>query len=150
MLLSNIVTIVLILLAISSLLLVFYSIRSGIDYRKEMLKVSQYTVNTQAIIDDSIPLLLNSVIDECFTDYKVLVLEPRQEGYISNEREDEIRKDLISKIVERLSPMSLDKLSLRYNVNNIDRIIADKVYIVVTNYVVEHNDIKDNLEEVPG
>ena len=46
--------------------------------------------------------------------------------------------------------MSLDKLSLRYNVNNIDRIIADKVYIVVTNYVVEHNDIKDNLEEVPG
>lgn len=150
MLLSNIVTIVLILLAISSLLLVFYSIRSGIDYRKEMLKVSQYTVNTQAIIDDSIPLLLNSVIDECFTDYKVLVLEPRQEGYISNEREDEIRKDLISKIVERLSPMSLDKLSLRYNINNIDRIIADKVYIVVTNYVVEHNDIKDNLEEVPG
>ena len=150
MLLSNIVTIVLILLAISCLLLVFYSIRSGIDYRKEMLNVSQYTANTQAIIDDSIPLLLNSVIDECFTDYKVLVLEPRQEGYISNEREDEIRKDLISKIVERLSPMSLDKLSLRYNINNIDRIIADKVYIVVTNYVVEHNDIKDNLEEVPG
>lgn len=140
----------LLLFSVLCVFLISYSIKSGIKYRNEMLKTSRYNINTQAIIDDSITLLLNSIIDECFTDYKVLVLEPRQEGYISSEREDEIRKDLISKIVERLSPMSLDKLSLRYNIENIDRIIADKVYIVVTSYVVEHNDIKDNLEEVPG
>lgn len=140
----------LLLFSVLCVFLISYSIKSGIKYRNEMLKTSRYNINTQAIIDDSITLLLNSIIDECFTDYKVLVLEPRQEGYISSEREDEIRKDLISKIVERLSPMSLDKLSLRYNIDNIDRIIADKVYIVVTSYVVEHNDIKDNLEEVPG
>ena len=144
------VTIIVSILAVLCLIVIFYSIKSGMSYRKEMLKMSQYSINTQAIIDDSIPNLLDSIINECFNDYRLLILEPKQEAYITEQREDEIRKDLIVKIVERLSPMSLDKLSLRYNIDNIDRIIADKVYIVVTSYIVDHNSIKENLNDVPG
>ena len=78
-----------------------------------------------------------------------MVLAPRNEGYITEQREEEIRSDLVAKVSERISPIAMDKLSLRYNISNIDRVIGDKIYIVVTNYVVEHNDVKDKLEDVP-
>ena len=58
-----------------------------------------------------------------------------------DEREKEIRNDLVQKVVDRISPMALDKISLFYNVHKIDEIIADKVYITVMNYVVSHNDL---------
>lgn len=113
--------------------------------RDEMIiRANQYAVNTQAIIDNSIPAILNEIIDECFTDYKLLVLFPKNEAYLTEEREREIRSDLAAKVTERLSPMTMDKLSLRYNVANIGAIIADKIYIVVMNYVIEHNAMLEN------
>lgn len=150
MLSETIVIGVVILFGIACIALVIIGLRMSKEYKDAMIRLSQYSINSQAVIDDAIPQLLNDIIDECFTDYKILVLAPRQESYITPEREDEIRKDLIGKIVERLSPMSLDKLSLRYNISNIDRIIADKVYIAVTSYVVETNSIKDDLNDIPG
>ena len=150
MLSETIVIGVVVLFGIACIALVIVGLRMNKRYKDDMVRLSQYSINAQAVIDDSIPQLLNSIIDECFTDYQILVLAPKQEAYITAEREDEIRKDLIGKIVERLSPMSLDKLSLRYNISNIDRIIADKVYIAVTNYVVETNSIKDDLNDIPG
>ena len=150
MLSETIVIGVVVLFGIACIALVIVGLRMNKKYKDDMVRLSQYSINAQAVIDDSIPQLLNSIIDECFTDYQILVLAPKQEAYITAEREDEIRKDLIGKIVERLSPMSLDKLSLRYNISNIDRIIADKVYIAVTNYVVETNSIKDDLNDIPG
>ena len=84
---------------------------------------------------------MNDIIDDCFRDYEIMVLVPKNELYITDEREKEIRNDLVAKVVERLSPMALDKISLFYNVHRIDEIIADKVYITVMNYVVSHNSL---------
>ena len=147
---SDIIGIGILICVVAFLVIIFYAIRANLGYRKEMLRMSEYSINSQAVIDDNIPRLLNDIIDECFQDYQLMVLIPNPETHISEQREAQIRADLIAKVVERLSPMSLDKLSLRYNVSNIDRIIADKVYITVTNYVVQHNDVKENLEDVPG
>ena len=75
-----------------------------------------------------------------------MVLIPKNELYITDEREKEIRNDLVQKVVQRLSPMALDKISLFYNVHQIDSIIADKVYITVMNYVVSHNAIVEQAQ----
>lgn len=143
------VMIILVVGLICTSVLIWLSIKYSKSNNEAIYKLSQYQVNVQAVIDETIPAILNSVIEECFDDYKLLVLFPKNEGYINDTREKEIRSDLVRKVTERLSPMALDKLSLYYNIKNIDIILADKIYITVLNYVIEHNSIKDNLSEIP-
>lgn len=120
-------------------LILFY--RTNKKHQSQLMELGRYSTNVQAVIDKNIPLLLNDIIDDCFRDYEIMVLVPKNELYITDEREKEIRNDLVGKVVERLSPMALDKISLFYNVHRIDEIIADKVYITVMNYVVSHNSL---------
>lgn len=122
---------------VAALFVVF--IISNKKSKEAILRMQEYSTNINALIDDSIPRLLESVITECFNDYQILVLIPKNENYITDEREKEIRDDLVMKVSERLSPMMLDKLSLWYNPVNIGSVIADRIYILVMNYVVEHN-----------
>lgn len=110
-------------------------------HQKELLELGRYSTNVQAVIDDSIPQILEFIINDAFQDYQIMVLIPKNELYITDEREKEIRRDLVEKVVNRMSPMALDKISLFYNVHKIDEIIADKVYITVMNYVVQHNEL---------
>ena len=68
--------------------------------------------------------------------------------FISDEREKKIREDLVEIVTDRLSPATLDKIGLFYNVREIDKIIADKIYITVMNYRVEHNTPYANNENL--
>ena len=108
-------------------------------HKKRIEEISTYQINVSANIDQSIPEILNIIIDESFTDYKIKTLLPLNEEYINNEREVEIRKGLVNLVTARISSAALDKLSLFYNIENIADILADKIYIVVMNYVMEHN-----------
>lgn len=125
------------------LVMFFLFWKSNRKHQKEILELGRYSTNVQAIIDKNIPNLLSDIIEDCFRDYEIMILIPRNELYITDEREKEIRADLVQKVVNRLSPMALDKLSLFYNVHKIDEIIADKVYITVMDYVVKHNSLID-------
>lgn len=113
-------------------------------HKKRVEEITMYQINVAAAIDESIPEVLNIIIDEAFTDYKIKSLLPLEEGYINSEREDEIRKGLINIVTERISSAALDKLSLFYNPQNIGSVIADKIYITVMNYVLEHNAVSDD------
>ena len=114
-------------------------------HRKRLEEITLYQIHTAATIDSSIPEILDLVIHESFTDYQVKFLAPLDEGYIKEEREAQIRKDLVQLVTVRISSAALDKISLFYNIANIADILADKIYIVVMNYVTEHNSqfIKD-------
>ena len=46
-----------------------------------------------------------------------------------------------------MSEATLDKLSLFYYINSIADILADKIYICVMNYVVDHNKNFLNVSE---
>lgn len=131
------ITLMIFLIGCLILLILFY--RSNRKHQNQLMELGRYSTNVQAIIDKTIPGLLNDIIEDCFRDYEIMVLIPKNEAYITDEREKEIRSDLVQKVVTRISPMALDKISLFYNVHRIDEIIADKVYITVMNYVVTHN-----------
>lgn len=135
----TIVCIALAIFLIGSLVVIVLFYRSNRKHQSQLLELGRYSTNVQAVIDKNVPLLLNDIIDDCFRDYEIMVLAPKNELYITDEREKEIRNDLVEIVVKRLSPMALDKISLFYNVHNIDEIIAEKVYITVMNYVVSHN-----------
>lgn len=116
-------------------------IYSNNKHRKKLEEISLYQINVSATIDQSIPEILDLIIQESFTDYQVKYLAPMNEGFITEEREAAIRKDLVQMVSLRISNAALDKLSLFYNIKNIADIIADKIYICVMNYVTEHNSI---------
>lgn len=111
----------------------------SILHRRKIEKMTMYQLHTGSVIDMSIPELLSIVINESFDDYKIKELLPLNEDYINSEREAEIRRGLTSLVTSRISEAVLDKLSLFYNIENIAEILADKIYITVMNYVLEHN-----------
>ena len=115
---------------------------STVRHRRELEKLTKYQINISADIDKRIPDILLLMIQECFEDYKIKILVPLDEGHINSEREDAIRRDLTTIVATRMSPAMMDKLSLYYNINNIDKVLADKIYITTMNYVVEHNTLK--------
>lgn len=137
----TLVAIALAIFLIGSLVVIILFYRSNRKHQAQLMELGRYSTNVQAVIDKNIPELLNDIIDDCFRDYEIMVLIPKNELYITDEREKEIRSDLVQKVVDRLSPMALDKISLFYNVHRIDEIIADKVYITVMNYVFTHNNV---------
>lgn len=120
-------------------IIVIYNIYTNNRHRKKIERLTEYNIHTSANIDMSIPEILNLVIQDSFTDYKVKTLLPLQEGYINSTREDQIRQALVEMVSGRISNAALDKLSLFYNIKNIAAIIADKIYITVMQYVIEHN-----------
>lgn len=108
-------------------------------HRKKLEEITMYQIHVSSQIDTSIQDVLNMIIQESFTDYLVKYLVPLEEGYINSEREAEIRRDLVNLVTRRISNAVLDKLSLFYNIENIADILADKIYIIIMNYVIEHN-----------
>lgn len=131
-----------ILLCLTAVLI--FVVISNWKHRKNIERMTMYQINVTSTIDSSIPEILSMVIRECFEDYQIKTLLPLEEGYINSEREAEIRKGLVEVVTSRLSSATLDKLSLYYNIKNIADIIADKVYITVLNYVVNHNNTVTN------
>lgn len=120
-------------------IIVIYSIYTSNRHRKRIEQLTEYSIHTSANIDMSIPEILNLIIQDSFDDYKVKTLLPLQEGYINSTREDQIRQALVEMVSGRISNAALDKLSLFYNIQNIAAIIADKIYITVMQYVIDHN-----------
>lgn len=139
----TILSVALALFLLGSVVVLYLFYRNNRKHQERLLELGRYSTNVQAVIDKNIPELLNDIIEDSFRDYEIMVLIPKNELYITDEREKEIRNDLVQKVVQRLSPMALDKISLFYNVHQIDSIIADKVYITVMNYVVSHNALVD-------
>lgn len=136
------------LIVLASIMVIFITILSSLSivvivsnnkYRKCLEKLSYYQINTAAKIDQSIPELLELIINESFRDYQIMNLDNLNEYYINSDREAQIRKELVTLVTNRISNASLDKLSLFYNLENIANILADKIYIVVMDYVVSHN-----------
>lgn len=142
--LFNSITALLIIMAVVLIVLAIIVVITNIRYKKKLLEISMYQINTSAQIDGSIPEILSLVIDECFNDYKIKELLPVQDEYINSEKEAEIRKGLTSMVTRRISNAALDKLSLFYNIADIAEILADKIYITVMNYALNHNNQFEN------
>ena len=106
-------------------------------HKKSLEELSRYQMHLGMPIND-IPTILNMVIDECFTDYKIKFLSLNDKP-INDTEEKLIRSNLTDMVVNRMSPAILDKLSTYYNLKNIGDIIADKIYIIVLQYVSDHN-----------
>ena len=106
-----VVTIILLILLFAAYGLLMWYMFNRIRQQDKIIDLSSYEINTRNPIDQSIPSALDSFISDCFTDYQLMVLIPRNELYITEVREQEIIKDLAAKVSERISPNFKERLS---------------------------------------
>lgn len=133
-LICYLVTLVIITIIVSVSIALYYK------HKKVSEVISRYTINVSAQIDETIPQILEQFIQNCFNDYLIISGEAAKDvSYISEEKEKELRNDLKDIVIERISSDMIDKLSIYYNKANIGLIISDKIYIIITNYVIQTN-----------
>lgn len=149
---ENIFLYLIILLSIFTISMIgvlIYLIHSGNKHKQIMEEITKYSINVSASIDRTIPGILESIIQDCFIDYKIKSML-NELDFINSEKEAEIRKVLAKMVSDRLSPAALDKISLFYKLDSIAAIIADKIYITVMDFVIKHNkDIQQSEIEKP-
>lgn len=112
------------------------------DNRKENKNWEKYKLNIEtlnsACIED-IQKMLDSLIDECIADYLASNPEYINSEHITDAAELNMRKQVANLVSSRLSEALYDKLSLYYNRLTIPSIIADKIYLKITAYVIDVN-----------
>lgn len=129
----------LVLFLFSSICLSIAVLISSNMHKTKLEELTLYQIHVQSQIDETVPEVLDLIIKESFNDYQLKSLIPLNEGFINSDREAEIRGEVINLVSSRISNAALDKVSLFYNVTNIADILADKIYIAVMNYVINHN-----------
>lgn len=135
-------TITIIVLILLNLIISIYSKINDIRIKKINNRNSMYVANINAVIDESVYKLLDTLIEECFNEYLVLNVLYNKPDYINNELENEICTNVANLVGSRISPTLIDKLSLVYNPNMIGELIAKKTYIYTLNYTVQTNQPK--------
>lgn len=131
-----------IIVSILLLILTLYVLKS-MDNMNKKLKLKEYEININTGTGEEIFSTLDRIIAECFSEYTVLNIEYKETVYIDSELEKQITTDVSHKILDRLSPTLIAKISLVYNINNLSLLISERVYLHTLNYTIEKNGIKE-------
>lgn len=107
-------------------------------HNMKLEELEKYKLHLQTRVND-IPTMLEDLINESFIDYNAKYLASYT-AYITEEKEKEIRTELIDVILARMSDVVLEKLYTYYNPKEIGSILADKIYILVSEYTIQHNE----------
>lgn len=83
--------------------------------------------------------LLDKIIDSIFARYQIMNLAHVNNLYINDELQQKIIKEVFETVYISISDTVIDKLSLVYNREYIDDVIAQKVQMIVLNYTIEIN-----------
>lgn len=88
---------------------------------------------------DSDLKLLDDLIQEKLSEYRVLKLESIDKLYITEKIQNEIFEYVLRKVMYQLSPIYLQKLSYIYNTDRLDDIITQKINLHILEYTIEVN-----------
>ena len=83
---------------------------------------------------------LDAIIMQSITDYVTKQLAFREDiSYINDDLQTDIRNNVVIEVSKRMSPAFMSKLALVFDEAYISDIIADKIYMAVTAYVISNN-----------
>ena len=82
---------------------------------------------------------LDFIIQECFDYYVAMNVTPKQVYYINNNMEQDITNALAEMVELRISSTLYTQLSLIYDNSQIGKVIGEKIYTKVLEYVIEFN-----------
>ena len=115
------------------------SIRKKIKYD---INYKEYTKNSGITLEEC-ESLLDEFITREFDNYCILNLNYQDIEYVNSTMENEIMKDVINIVQERISDNLIIKMNYFYSKKAISDIIAEKVFILTTSYSLSIN-LKNN------
>lgn len=132
-----------------SVLLILYFITKLFKLLKEYLNLKRIINVTNISYEEYIKNkdILDEIINEIFSMYVVINYEYIENLYIKEEEQKTMIKDIAEEVISKLSPDLVERISLVYNKEKIPEIISQKIYMMVTDYVISKNSIKNKDEE---
>ena len=118
------------------------SVRKKIKYD---INYKEYTKNTGITLEEC-ESLLDEFITREFDNYCILNLNYQDIEYVNSTMENEIMKDVINIVQERISDNLIIKMNYFYSKKAISDIIAEKVFILTTSYSLSIN-LKNNTKK---
>ena len=115
------------------------SVRKKIKYD---INYKEYTKNSGITLEEC-ESLLDEFITREFDNYSILNLNYQDIEYVNSTMENEIMKDVINIVQERISDNLIIKMNYFYSKKAISDIIAEKVFILTTSYSLSIN-LKNN------
>ena len=129
---ATILSIVILLISLS------YFLVNIIKTKRVELKLKEYEINISSKVEEDLFGLLDKIIQECFTEYTILNIEYRDDiKYIDANMEKIITQDVAHKVVDRISPILVAKISQIYNINNFEELLSERVYLAVLSYSLQ-------------
>jgi hypothetical protein len=130
-----------ILLTIYTLLLVTFIFINLNIYIKNKPRLDRYSIDIRMEYTPEDFDLLDLIIEKFMTNHLI------QEGvslmeYITTDQETELCKSLVEDISMSMSPALLTRLTKVYNQDALSTIIANRAYIHLNNYVIQHNSLR--------
>lgn len=107
-------------------------------YYKQRFKLEKYKISVELDLSRENKNVLDEIIAECFREYILLNVEFKK-CTITAEMEQDITKAVCATVVDTISETMLNKIGLFYNVNNLNSIIANKVYLLTMDYSISKN-----------
>lgn len=118
-----------------------FSIIGNLLIEIKKIKINEFSSNINSKIDEKTFELLDKIIEESFSEYIILNVEYKDIEYVDNKLEKEITTNVSHLVAERLSKTLINKISLVYNVDNLPKLIAEKVYLHTLNYTINKNSL---------
>lgn len=109
-------------------------------YEKQISNASAYRLN---LLSNPLSLqtidIVDDIIKEVFARYQIMNLSHEENLYISDKRQYKIMEDVLKLVFEAISDNIIDKLSFIYKKEYIQDLIAQKVQMIVLQFVIETN-----------
>lgn len=86
---------------------------------------------------------LDYIINEALDSYVLFNIKPKQISYINSKIENEIMNYLAEEVPGRISSTLYSQLAYIYNEDYIGSFIGTHIYMVVLQFRIEYNDLKD-------
>lgn len=116
---------------------------SIICYLNTKNKIHKLNISLNTQLDETINTTLDTLIKSCFDEYIIFNQGYKKRDYISADDEKKITSDLGTMVSKRISETMYNKLSQYYNAKAIPEVISNKIYMIVIDYSLSVNSIKN-------
>lgn len=116
------------------------TIKKLLEHLNQTTAMDKYEIdiNQNYSVEDIVTELSNFV-NFVFLDYTVMNIEVLQVDYVDENLENKIYRDVTDICSKRMSPIFINKLCLVYDISEINDILAEKVFLFTTQYVIDKN-----------
>ncbi len=107
--------------------------------KKQTRELKRLELNLNYQIKESDFSIIDKLVEETFGYYQITNYEINSAEYITPEMQNRMIEAVLTKVITRISPLYINKLSYVYNKDYIEDIILEKIKLKVIDFAIERN-----------